>query len=318
VPVVTAPADQSADEGTAKAFDLGSFADAGANDSPWKVSVNWGDSATSAAQPDSSAQGSLGTASHKYADNGIYTVTVTVTDKDGGSGSKTFKVAVANVAPKITSFTGTDYLAGANAFLSGGGLKSTLTTNFTDPGADTWTGLFTYADGTPLSETVSPFTSGMTKTHTFSGTGCKSTSVKVTDDDGGSDTASTTVNVGSGGFQPPMTNQPVTDKLKNGQVLPVKVRITDCAGVAVNTLAPAIRLVQGDATPQSDDTAVTITPTSSSAADTTGVMRSQGGGDYIYNMQVNLPKLSTDYTVVIYPYGTTSPVQLGHVIQATK
>ena len=47
-------------------------------------------------------------------------------------------------------------------------------------------------------------------------------------------------------------------------------------------------------------------------------MRSQGGGDYMYNMAVNLPKLNTDYTVVIYPYGTSSPVQLGHVIQATK
>jgi hypothetical protein len=47
-------------------------------------------------------------------------------------------------------------------------------------------------------------------------------------------------------------------------------------------------------------------------------MRSQGNGDYLYNMAVNLPKVNTDYTVVIYPYGTSSQVQLGHVIQATK
>ena len=33
---------------------------------------------------------------------------------------------------------------------------------------------------------------------------------------------------------------------------------------------------------------------------------------------VNLPVLNTDYTVVVYPYGTGSTVELGHVIQATK
>src|SRR4051795_11034761 len=124
--------------------------------------------------------------------------------------------------------------------------------------------------------------------------------------------------IGTGAFQPPMTNQPVTDKLKNGQVLPVKVHVNDCAAAAATTLTPTIRLLKGDLTPQNDDGTTTITPTSASSADTTGVMRSMGGGDYMYNMQVNLPTLNADYTVVVYPYGTGSAAQLGHVIQATK
>src|SRR2546421_12446065 len=37
--------------------------------------------------------------SHTYDDNGSYTVSVKVTDKDGGSDTKTFKVTVANVPP---------------------------------------------------------------------------------------------------------------------------------------------------------------------------------------------------------------------------
>jgi hypothetical protein len=225
---------------------------------------------------------------------------------------------VANVKPTITSFTGTDYLAGANAYVGGGGITSTLTTRFTDPGSDSWRGDFTYQDGSPLTQTKSPFLTGDQVTHTFASAGCKSASVKVTDDDGGYDTASTTIKVGTGAFQPPMTNQPVTDKLKNGQVLPVKVHVNDCGGAAATTLAPAIRLLKGDLTPQNDDGTTTITPTSVSSADTTGVMRSSGGGDYIYNMQVNLPTLNADYTVVVYPYGTGSSVELGHVIQATK
>jgi PKD repeat protein len=320
-PSVTAAANQASAEGSSKSFDLGSFNDPGAHDNPWAVDVNWGDG--SAHTTDSkSTTGSLGSASHTYADNGTYTVTVTVKDKDQASDNKTFSVTVSNVAPHITSFTGTDYLVGPNAYITGGSLRSLFTTNFTDPGmADTFKADFTYQDGSPTNETLSAFTSGRQNSHTFAANsvGCKTASVKVTDKDGGYDTASTIVHVGSGAFQPPMTNQPVTDKLKNGQTLPVKVHISDCNGAGATGLAPVIRLLTGDITPQTDDSTATITiPNSVSAADTTGIMRSQGGGDYMYNMAVNLPKLNQDYTVVIYPYGTSSSIQLGHVIQATK
>ena len=66
---------------------------------------------------------------------------------------------------------------------------------------------------------------------------------------------------------------------------------------------------------------MSITPTSVSNADTTGVMRSSGSdGSYIYNLSINLPKLNTDYTVVVYPYGNGSPTgpTLRHVLQATR
>ena len=51
-------------------------------------------------------------------------------------------------------------------------------------------------------------------------------------------------------------------------------------------------------------------------------MRASGGdGSYMYNINVTLAKLNTDYTVVIYPYwtsGTPAGPTLRHVIQATK
>src|SRR5207253_3080872 len=100
-PVVTAPADQTANEGASTSFTLGSFSDAGVNDNPWAVDVNWGDS-SSHTTFNQSTQGSLGSRSHTYADNGLYTVTVTVTDKDGGPGEATFKITVANVNPTVT------------------------------------------------------------------------------------------------------------------------------------------------------------------------------------------------------------------------
>src|SRR5206468_3963913 len=49
-------------------------------------------------------QGSLGTRTHNYDDGRStpYTVTITVTDKDGGSDTKTFSVAVVNLPPTAT------------------------------------------------------------------------------------------------------------------------------------------------------------------------------------------------------------------------
>ena len=71
----------------------GTFSDPGF-DSPWQVSVDWGDSARRpttrspvAAPPRTSASGQSRTPTDGPND---YTVTVTVTDKDGGSDTKTF------------------------------------------------------------------------------------------------------------------------------------------------------------------------------------------------------------------------------------
>src|SRR5205807_1826287 len=102
---VTAAADQSSSEGSSATFNLGSFSDPGA-DSPWAVDIDWGDLSTHTTASKTTT-GSLGTAAHTYADNGVYTVTVKVTDKDGGFGQATFKGTVSNVNPTITAFSGT-------------------------------------------------------------------------------------------------------------------------------------------------------------------------------------------------------------------
>src|SRR5262249_25510070 len=58
--------------------------DPGTNDSPWTITVNWGDSNNSSFTR--TTQGAL-SANHTYAAAGTYTVTVTVTDKDNGANS---------------------------------------------------------------------------------------------------------------------------------------------------------------------------------------------------------------------------------------
>jgi Prealbumin-like fold domain len=231
-----------------------------------------------------------------------------------------------NQPPVITSFVGTTCLFGPLVFV-----PCTFSGTFTDSAVadNPWAVAWSWDGTADPSANQSVGANATTnhafgpQTHTYTSSGCGHTAtVQITDKDGAFDTKTVGVLVGTGAFLPPMTNQPVTNKLKNGQVLPVKIQITDCNGAGVNNLQPAIRLVDGDQTTAFDDSAVAITPDSVSSADTTGFMRSSGSdGSYIYNMRVNVAKLNSDYTVVIYPYGTTAPndkLTLRHVIQATK
>ncbi|HET7270998.1 MAG TPA: PKD domain-containing protein, partial [Rubrobacter sp.] len=105
-PDLTPAVNQNSDEGQNKLFDLGSFTDPGTDD-PWSVTVDWGDG-SAATNFDAASPGGLPQRAHTYADNGTYTVTVTVVEAGGApSDSDTFTVTVANAAPGI-SLTGPD------------------------------------------------------------------------------------------------------------------------------------------------------------------------------------------------------------------
>src|SRR5207247_3837301 len=128
-------------------FSLGSFSDPG-SDSPWAVSVDWGDGSPSTSfqiTGSGPAVGtSLGSQSHSYLQDGSYTVTVTVTDKNSGSGQATFHVTVNNVAPIVT-------LSGPASTTEGATESYSYT--FTDTGADTWTHTASCAHGVVSADT---------------------------------------------------------------------------------------------------------------------------------------------------------------------
>src|SRR5207248_712885 len=129
-------------------FALGSFTDPGANDNPWSLDVNWGD-ATAHYTSTISSLGSLGSLNHTYGSAGTYTVTVKVTDNGSLFDSKTFTVAVANVAPTV-AITGAP-----TSSTEGTGLV--LGSSVVDPGlADT----FTYAWS--VTKNSAPFATGTT------------------------------------------------------------------------------------------------------------------------------------------------------------
>ncbi len=101
----------------------------------WTASVDYGDG--SRANPTVVDNGF--DLSHTYAQDGTYTVTVTVTDDLGAEGSSSASVEVSNVAPTVD--------AGPDAtILEGGTFESAG--SFVDPGVDdTWTATVDYGDG---------------------------------------------------------------------------------------------------------------------------------------------------------------------------
>jgi hypothetical protein len=123
-PVVTAPSDQTAVEGAAKSFNVGSFADP--DGGPWTVTVNWGDGSPNTTF-NRAVAGSLGTQPHTYAEEGSYTVTVTVTDSTLLSGSKTFKINTSDPSVVATGGKSINSVEGAST-------GSVLLATFTDPG----------------------------------------------------------------------------------------------------------------------------------------------------------------------------------------
>lgn len=131
-PVADAGSDQNVDEGTTVMFDGSASSDPDAD----LLTYDWD------LDDDGSFDDATGvTASMLFADNGVYSVRLRVTDAGGLSSVDTVALTVKNVAPVITFLTGPQDPQQS-------GLSITLNAAFTDPGvADTHTALWIWGDG---------------------------------------------------------------------------------------------------------------------------------------------------------------------------
>ncbi len=111
-------------------------------------------------------------------------MTLTVRDAIGATNTVTSTVAIANVAPVVQPFHGATILAGET--FEGGH------TVFSDPGADTWTAVIDYGDGS-APESFALTGRAAPLRHTYVRSGSFTVSVTVTDKDGGSGSATGTV-----------------------------------------------------------------------------------------------------------------------------
>jgi uncharacterized repeat protein (TIGR01451 family) len=158
-PIVDVGKDLTVVEGQPVNF-TGSFADPGAD--THQIHWEFGDGA--------SVDGNL-FPTHTYADDGVYEVTLTVTDDDGAAGMEQLKVTVNNAIPKVEA--GPDQTISENETVN-------LNGSFTDAGAeDTHTIVWDFGDGTP------PVSGSLTATHVYGDNGSFPVTLTVTDDDGG-------------------------------------------------------------------------------------------------------------------------------------
>ena len=140
---------------------LAHFSDPG-KDSPYAAQLDWGTGETSAGtvvvtQLGLPQRGDV-TGSHRYGDNGSFTVKLTVTDKDGGAGSASFLLAVANVAPTATiDESGAVLVNGVPTLLAHAGQPVALRGRSTDPGSDDLALSWDWADGAPSPDVTTTY-----------------------------------------------------------------------------------------------------------------------------------------------------------------
>jgi PKD repeat protein len=172
-------------EGAAVAFDGSASADSD------------GDALTYAWSFGDGSGGSGVRPSHVYADNGTYSVTLTVTDVPGAaSAPATVSATIANAAPVVT--------AAAQAAIAGASF--TLSATFSDAGVrdSVWSYTIDWGDGSPATTgTTNSQATALTAAHTYAAPGSDTVQVTVTDKDGGAGSVKAAVTVAA-------TNQPPT------------------------------------------------------------------------------------------------------------
>jgi hypothetical protein len=169
VTVLNVPPDVLIDGAQTTTIDEGDILDviAGFTDPGWldtySATIDWGTGAFDPGTVDVTVSGppeDVGTitGSHQYGDNGLFTITVTVTDDDGGAGSDNFALTVDNVDPTATiDESGTVLVNGIPTFLASAGDPVDFEGRSTDPGSDDLDLSWDWDDGPPAPDVTTTY-----------------------------------------------------------------------------------------------------------------------------------------------------------------
>jgi methionine-rich copper-binding protein CopC len=137
------------DPGFDNPLNAGNSANGGETEETFSYTIDWGDGSeleefdeSTTRTPGGAGVPTSGTlvGSHRYLDNDVdnkYTITVTLTDDDGGVAVKSFEITVLNVNPTLQPVTATNVNAQG---------QTTLVLEFSDPGADSYEVLVDWGD----------------------------------------------------------------------------------------------------------------------------------------------------------------------------
>jgi PKD repeat protein len=242
-PVVTAVS-VSGMEGSS-VTESASFTDAGTADTH-TCSIDWGDSSNSAGIVNESDR--TCSSSHTYVDNGSYTVTVNVTDDDTGVGSDSDTATIENAKPVVAAPSWQNLQVSCRQTSTLNGIS------VTDAGVKDfpWSVNVDWGDGsTDIDYNTNTQDAQGNQTHTYNTPGTYNATVTVTDKDSGSGSNTSskltvlqtyTINF----LQPFDESSPsnlITNTMKSGRVVPVKVTIYDvCAQADVTDPAAVVKI----------------------------------------------------------------------------
>lgn len=176
-PIVSAGIDQIVTEGDTVNLAPATFTDAGTADTH-TAEVDWDDGAgfVSETVVQGSGSGDV-TGSHVYPDNGTFTVTVRVTDIDGGVHTDSLVVTVNNANPVVTASA--DIIVNVGVTLS-----AVQVAAYIDAGtSDTHTATIDWDDG--IVDNIGSVSGTVSGTHSYATSTAYTITVTVTDNDGG-------------------------------------------------------------------------------------------------------------------------------------
>ena len=178
------------------------FLDVGEGDGPFTARINWGDVSFDDGTVDEAGGVGTVTGSHEYPDNGTYTGSVQVTDKDDGRDSVNFTATISNVDPEIT-----DVVANPPSLPEPG--TTIITVTATDVAADLPLDHFFDCDGIGPALELGPL--GNVANCTYDANGTYTVSVRVEDKDGGEHSDSSLI-IGVGAPEPPLLLSPKNER----------------------------------------------------------------------------------------------------------
>lgn len=220
-PTVDAGGPATVDEG-ANFFRISHFSDPG-SDSPYTLTVDYGEG--HGAQPLTVGTNKSFTLDHAYIDNkpsnAAFTVTVTATDKDGGTGEDDAPVTVLNLPPLVD--------AGASATVTSGETFN-FSGTFTDAGVldAPWSWQIDWGNGQTTTGNTNTQSSPITASLTVCKAGSYAVRFDVTDKDGGTnvDFLSLTVPPFTAGLLILPGGEPNPVNLRRGGLLPIAILST--------------------------------------------------------------------------------------------
>ena len=214
-PIVEAGGNRSVTEGGTASLNPATFTDAGAADTH-TATIDWGDNTSLAAGVVDQAASTV-SGDHVYADDGDYTVTVTVRDDDGGIGVDTFEYEVTNSSPVV--------LLGGGQSATEGDIVSLNPVGFTDAGlTDTHTATIDWGDGPPEPGAVNRVLRLVSGSHVYADDDTYTVEVCVTDDEGDSGCGLRTITVGNA---LPVVSAAGTRSAEEGELVFINSTFTD-------------------------------------------------------------------------------------------